>query len=254
MPGTPATTPRYALPRYANADAADFAGSVNPIVDRIAAVVGTVADTYTNRPAAATALNDLRFFATDKAMEWQCIAGAWVLVNVWAPEVTSLPTSPIDQQECIYIADTANGVKWHLRYRAASASAYKWEYVGGGSLTAESQVLTSTSNSSYSLLASPPTISTPLAGDYLIEHGCQCQNNVVDGVAIQTVKLGTTASGDGESTVHVSSTAAAQGTPAKKFRRSFAASANLHTEHRTSGAGTATFVRQWLNVTPVRLG
>lgn len=46
--------------------------------------------------------------------------------------VSSLPVSPADGQEIYYQADATNGVIWHLRYRAASASSFKWECVGGG--------------------------------------------------------------------------------------------------------------------------
>src|SRR4051794_26179942 len=107
MPGTPPTTSRFGLPRYSNADPADFATDINAVTDRISDVVGTIADLYAARPPAAASLNDLRFFATDKWMEWQCIAGAWVLVSVGAPEVSALPTSAIDQQECVLILDAA---------------------------------------------------------------------------------------------------------------------------------------------------
>lgn len=51
--------------------------------------------------------------------------------------VTSLPAAPADGQECIFVADATNGVAWHLKYRAASASAYKWEVIGGSWLSAE---------------------------------------------------------------------------------------------------------------------
>lgn len=39
--------------------------------------------------------------------------------------------TPIDGMEVIYQVDTTSGVNWHLRYNAGSASAYKWEFVGG---------------------------------------------------------------------------------------------------------------------------
>lgn len=48
--------------------------------------------------------------------------------------VSTLPASPYDGQEVFYLADAAAGVVWHLCYRAASPSAYKWEFVGGASL------------------------------------------------------------------------------------------------------------------------
>lgn len=128
-----------------------------------------ISGTYAARPTATGDLNGARFFATDKAMEWQVIGGAWILTNAFAPEVTSLPTSPIDQQECVYIADATNGIKWHLRYRAASASLYKWEVIGGEGLIATNNTTAGGSSTSYFDAAC--SIVLPLAGDYLIGHG-----------------------------------------------------------------------------------
>jgi hypothetical protein len=50
---------------------------------------------------------------------------------------TSLPGSPVNGQEFYYVADATNGVVWHLRYNSASASSYKWEYLGGAPLKVE---------------------------------------------------------------------------------------------------------------------
>src|SRR3954451_5923766 len=51
-----------------------------------------------------------------------------------APIVTSLPATPVDGQECNYLADATNGVMWHLVYRAADA---KWYYTGGPPLASD---------------------------------------------------------------------------------------------------------------------
>ena len=83
--------------------------------------------------------------------------------------VTTLPASPIDGTEVYYQADSTNGVIWHLRYRAASASAYKWEYVGGSELTTtNTNYPNAQSPSTYTDIPSSATITVPLAGDYVI--------------------------------------------------------------------------------------
>lgn len=51
-----------------------------------------------------------------------------------APTVTSLPASPVDGDEVVYTAEATNGIRWRFKYRAASASSYKWEFVGGAPL------------------------------------------------------------------------------------------------------------------------
>jgi hypothetical protein len=37
--------------------------------------------------------------------------------------VTALPATPVDGQECHFVADATNGVVWHMKYRAADTSA-----------------------------------------------------------------------------------------------------------------------------------
>jgi len=88
--------------------------------------------------------------------------------------VAALPGSPVDGQQIYLLADATNGVVWHLRYRAASASAYKWEFVGGGLLqVTNSATRTGTSAGISSTMAigavAGNTVTVPLAGDYDID-------------------------------------------------------------------------------------
>lgn len=83
--------------------------------------------------------------------------------------VTSLPYPAYDQQEVYYVADSTNGVKWHLKYNEGSASAYKWEYVGGSPIWATTglgdEQLAATTGS-WIDTATVPKVTVPLAGDY----------------------------------------------------------------------------------------
>jgi hypothetical protein len=85
--------------------------------------------------------------------------------------VTALPGTPYDGQEIFYLVSATNGIVWHLKYRAASASAYKWEYVGGQELRdflANSESLGASNFNAYSNLATVgPQVTVPLAGEYL---------------------------------------------------------------------------------------
>jgi microcystin-dependent protein len=91
-------------------------------------------------------------------------------VSATPPLVSALPASPIDGQECYLqtAAMAAVGAVWRLRYRAASASAYKWESLGGAPLALEGQSASTT-------LASMTPFGTgtvlPCAGDYLMQFG-----------------------------------------------------------------------------------
>lgn len=76
--------------------------------------------------------------------------------------------TPVDGLEVYLIADATNGVIWHLRYNASSSSAYKWEFVGGGTLSTSVMPYENCTSGSYSdLTTAGPGITVPLAGDYV---------------------------------------------------------------------------------------
>ena len=99
--------------------------------------------------------------------------------------VTKLPASPIDGTEVYYQSTTAGtgggatdtmadvGAVWHLRYRAASSSAYKWEFVGGGAVYGVAGTgatdETTTSVTFTDLATVGPSVTVALAGHYEME-------------------------------------------------------------------------------------
>ena len=89
------------------------------------------------------------------------------------PLVTVLPSVPFDGQE-IYFQSAAmatDGIVWHLRYRAASASAYKWEFIGGSALYAANDGTVNTSSATVGDGDNPgPSITAPLKGVYDVEN------------------------------------------------------------------------------------
>lgn len=102
-------------------------------------------------------------------------ASQFIVPLASAPLVTSLPSAPIDGQEIRYVADATNGIIWNLRYRAASSSSYKWEFIGGSQLASTvgsgtgGTPWTSTSYPSPITSGNPGVITLPLPGDYNIE-------------------------------------------------------------------------------------
>lgn len=169
------------------------------------------------------------------------------------PLVTSLPSNPADGQEVHFLADAANGVVWHLKYRAASTSAYKWEFVGGPPLQSKIMTEESTGSASAVDLTTPgPDVTTPRAGDYICRWGC----NMSSGVAIQAVTMGLSIAGAAPVTGTLQGLVAA-------------AWANMMTEHRLNGLGSGVLLRckynnavgtgtvayreRWLEVLPVRV-
>lgn len=76
MPGTPATTARLILPRYANTDTSDFAGQVNAVSDQLDAMVPRFeSGLATARPAAGIA-NRL-YWSTDTGVIERDTGSAW---------------------------------------------------------------------------------------------------------------------------------------------------------------------------------
>lgn len=173
------------------------------------------------------------------------------------PLVSGLPADPTLTPIIDYLADATNGVVWRLRYRAASASAYKWEYIGGSPLTsivnASSTRSTSTSYGAPNT-GSAPSVTTPLAGDYFLQHGATLyspQNGqtafanlaVGGGIAeLQTYVFGT---GVTEFTTALSGAAIATGV---------AASTAIAQQYKGNAAGGSTQTIKWIAMTPVRVG
>ena len=93
--------------------------------------------------------------------------------------VSALPSSPVDGQECYYHNPVmeALGIIWHLRYNAVSASAYKWEYLGGSDLQSGPQGAVVHAVASEIALTSGPTLTVPLSGDYRVGMRCRHQLN-----------------------------------------------------------------------------
>ena len=91
------------------------------------------------------------------------------------PIVSALPGSGTDQQIINYqnAAMATDGVVWQFRYRAGSASAYKWEFVGGSSWGRErmqSDTAAFIGSGWGAFNANDPVITVPLAGEYRCEH------------------------------------------------------------------------------------
>jgi len=168
------------------------------------------------------------------------------------PLVSSLPSPAYDGQEVYYLADAANGVIWHLRYRAASTSAYKWEFVGGPSLygyVAASESRASATNGDLTTLG--PDVTPPLAGDYDAEWGARMQSSVagVFEAYMSIPALGT------EACSHIFAAQFAGGNGVIKVRKTITpAGTLLRAKYSTQGGLQASFGGRWLEVTPIRVG
>jgi hypothetical protein len=118
-----------------------------------------------------------------------------VSLSDWAKPslVTSLPSTPYDGQEIYFVASAANGIIWHLRYRAAAVGLYKWEYVGGPPLVDEvvNAAPEPTSSTTYTDLTTPgPVLTVPLAGEYDVELSFVGYHGTAGGSCVMNYDVG----------------------------------------------------------------
>jgi len=173
------------------------------------------------------------------------------------PLVTALPASPYDGQTIHYLADAANGIVWPLRYRTAGTT-YKWEAIGAGPLQANVEPDVAFGfGSSWGATSGGPSVTVPLAGQYVISHGAR-GNNPANGVAeagVLTVKLGSAAAADADAVFfcHQGSGATQSASHSRTMVRTLAAGATL--AHYTKGVNNvSTWGYRWITVTPRRVG
>jgi microcystin-dependent protein len=102
-------------------------------------------------------------------------------VSATPPLVSALPGAPLDGQECHYLADAAAGVVWRLRYRAASASPYKWECIGGTPLTANTAAGVTVGSALAEAPDNLPRLTAALAGDWILDYQAQCAHGTAGG-------------------------------------------------------------------------
>lgn len=171
-----------------------------------------------------------------------------------AAYVTSLPSSPYDGQTVVYAADATNGVMWTLRYRAASSSSYKWEVVGGTVLSSEVTTYHSTSSTTFTdLTTSGPSVTLPLAGDYIVSIGMLAYSDTTAGYYVMSYAIGGTAAAAADQAV-LENTLVGRAYPVSRTMRKTGLSAvTLTSKYRTS-AGTLNCSNRYLSAMPIRVG
>ena len=174
------------------------------------------------------------------------------------PLVTVLPTAPFDGQEVRYqdAAMATDGVVWALRYRAASLSAYKWEYVGGQPLLGANDAIGTSTQGTFGNCAGEtdqPRVTLPLVGDYLLEYGAGVHNAAAGQESWMTVLLPGTAAADAEVVMYSNiGTTAKHIAVMRAIRRNGVAAGMLTARYRVGG-GTGSWRDRWIKATPIRV-
>lgn len=215
-------------------------------------MAGYAEGTFAGKPAAGKAG---RIYRCTDTGQWLADTGSvWVDLNAAPGLVSSLPGSPFDGQEVYYSADPTNGVVWHLRYRSASASAYKWESIGANSpLTSEVLTNETTASSPYVDLATVgPSITVPLAGDY--EFVLNVTGSSGASWAEASLKFGAAAVATPSAPDGVMFGGAIDQAPSRVLRRNVSAAATVVKIQYRSLSGTAQFRNRSLAARPIRVG
>lgn len=170
--------------------------------------------------------------------------------------VTSLPGSPTDGQEVYYVADAANGVLWHLRYRAAASGSFKWEFLGGTELYASNDTLqTAITSATYIAPTAPISLTLPLAGDYMFTVMANVWNA---NSGFYNTWLSYAATGDSQATADARGATSAISpvsvSAAKTTRITSVAGAQYNERVRVDSGGSATISGRRLMARPVRVG
>lgn len=168
---------------------------------------------------------------------------------------TVLPAAPINGQEYFYVADATNGVVWHLKYRAASASASKWEYVGGPPLFSEASGVATTvaAHNVYQDLAGGPSITVPLAGDYVAAYSGRAVPATIGDDALATVTPTPT---DTEAMVLNINTNLVYGAASRAatLKLAVAASTVMKLQYKCNANRAVAWQMRVLTIVPVRVG
>lgn len=170
---------------------------------------------------------------------------------------TALPASPTDGQIIVYTADATNGVQWMLRYNAGSASAYKWEFIGGPVAWVRDAASSTTTSTSYTDLAAGAMTGLvhPLAGDYDLTFGCGFQQMPVAALAAwASVSVGGAAATDADGVqVFPFSGGNHVGSVHRVIRKTaITAGTTSRLKHRVTGS-IGTFAERYLGIIPVRV-
>jgi hypothetical protein len=156
-----------------------------------------------------------------------------------------------------FLADAANGIVWQLRYRAASASTYKWEFIGGAALYAAVDTLESTTSTTYTTLTTAgPTVTLPTlttGGDFDVTVGARITLGGSD-AAYMSYQVGGTAAIDDDAVLENAGAAAASQGVSKRRKTALSSATALAARYRTATGQTDSFRDRFMEVLPVRVG
>lgn len=157
--------------------------------------------------------------------------------------------TPTDGLEVALLVDATAGIVWHLKYRAASASAYKWECIGPAAIRSQVDTTESTASTAYAALATAgPSIVLPRPGDYLIELGFTGGANTQ---GYMSFDIGGTGAVDADALTAVRPNDAGPGSRA--MVKTGLSNVTLTAKYKLAAAISQSFAFRWMTATPRRI-
>lgn len=162
------------------------------------------------------------------------------------------PSTPVTGDIWFATGVDTNGAVWTFCYNGASASTYKWEFIGGSEMFSEVVTAETTASTTYVDLATVgPNITVPRGGDYDLAWGANL--GVVGQAGWVTPKYAAAAAADADGEGAEASTASPSAIITRSPRKTGMAAGDVIKIQYRMIAGTGTFSRRWLRVKPVRI-
>lgn len=158
--------------------------------------------------------------------------------------------TPLNGDEVALLVDATAGIVWHVKYRSASASAYKWEVLGPALLTSQVDTSEATASTAYVALSTPgPSIVLPRPGDYIIEQGWA--GSLTNGQAYMSYDIGGTGAIDADAV-----TAGRPSDAGTLMRSNFKAglsNVTLTSKYRIATGVSFNWATRWMKAIPRRI-
>jgi hypothetical protein len=150
-----------------------------------------------------------------------------------------------------------DGTVWQFRYNAGSASAFKWEFIGGPPLYTNVDTAQTTASLTYVDLATVgPQLLITRAGDYLVQFGAlvSAPTGSTDLMSFAITGGTTYGPNDGDSADYGNTGASAASNSIMTTRpiAGINALSTITAKYRVNG-GTHTWQERWMTIIPVRI-
>lgn len=215
-------------------------------------------DPIVTRLSNASAVDERALNASSVQRNFDKVAGAFPVgpENLYSSATYTTLPSGSDLPEGFEADYVTGGVVWRFKYLPSLSGTYPWHFVGGPPLHAEDATTTNTTSTTYQT-TNAPSVTSPLAGDYLVDFGCRLYiQNPVGRSAEAAAHRNGTLIGVINSYQGAAGSVTLHATHQQRRVRASAGSAGHAYDLRfrsSNAADTATVEYRWISVLPIRV-